>query len=250
MFRVVFLLIVATFLSACGGGKINELDVSVKTLTIFSDDAGVAKANVEGGGKLYVIMPNVVAEVAASPTAISVGPNNILEYPIVDRAYGYNIRQGAEGVYNVLIAEKIGSEAGTIIYMFNDFEDALTVAVPPLNGSPAGSHTYTGLYTVGQRGTGWAEQGDLTLKVNFGTQSFDITGISGDTTLDGSGFLENSTGSISSSSLMFHDVDWGFYSATTIGNLGGDNASDVGGVWYTNDSDGDPDFAGGYTGNR
>ena len=250
MFRVVVLSLAAISLSACGGGKISEADVSVRTLTIFSDDAGVAKVNVEGGGKLYVIMPNVVAEVAALPETLTIGPNDTLEYPIVSRASGYNIRQGAAGDYNLLIAEEIGSEVSSIVYLYNDFEDALMVGVRPLNGSPAGSHTYTGLYTVGQRGTGWSELGDLTLKVNFGTQSFDITGISADTSLSGSGYLEKSTGSISSNNLVFTDVDFGNYSATTIGNLGGDNASEVGGVWYTNDSDGDPDFAGSYSGNR
>lgn len=236
-------------LSACGGGG-GGIDLEFQTLTIFSDAAGVAKGTAANGEKMYYIAPNIVADVAASNAAGPQDPVNILDYPIVDREAGYNIRQGAIDGYNVLVAEKIGTEEGSVIYLYNNFEDALAVAAAPLNGVPSGTHTYSGLYVVGQRGTGWAEMGDFTLAANLDNQTFTITGSSADTSLTGSGYLETSTGSVSSSSLVFTDVDFGSYTATTIGTLGGNNAAEVVGLWYTNDADGDPDFAGGYSGSR
>jgi len=238
-------------LSACGGGG-GSVDLDFKTMTIFSDGAGIAKGTAANGGKLYYMAPNIVADVAASNAAGPVESVNILDYPIVDRAAGYNIRQGADDQLgmNVLVAEKIGTGEGSVVYLYDNFQDALAVAAAPLNGVPSGTHTYTGLYVVGQRGTGWAEMGDFTLAANLDNQTFSISGSSADTSLTGSGYLETSTGSVSSSSLVFADVDFGSYTATTIGTLGGDNAADVVGLWYTNDADADPDFAGGYSGSR
>lgn len=237
-------------LSACGGGGGGEVELDFKTLTIFSDNAGIAKGTAANAGKMYYMAPNIVADVAASNAAGPQDPVNILDFPIVDRAAGYNIRQGAIEGLNVLVAEKIGTEEGSVIYLYDNSQDALAVAAHPLKSVPSGTHTYSGLYVVGQRGTGWAEMGDMTLTANMDAQTFTILGTSADTSLSGSGYLETSTGSVSSSSLAFTDVDFGTYSATTIGTLGGDNAGEVVGLWYTNDSDGDPDFAGGYSGTR
>mgnify|MGYP000451085455 CR=1 FL=1 len=117
-------------------------------------------------------------------------------------------------------------------------------------GNPSGSHTYSGLYAVGQRGTGRAETGSVTLKANFNSGTFSINATSDDTSLRGSGFVEVSSGQVSGSNLVFTDVNYGFYAATTMGLIGGANGSEIVGIWYTNENDGDPDFAGGYAATR
>jgi hypothetical protein len=66
--------------------------------------------------------------------------------------------------------------------------------------------------------------------------------------LNGSGFIDASTGRISSGNLTFTSPSSTTYGASTFGNLTGSGASDVSGVYYTNDTN--PDYSGAYAGTK
>ena len=248
MYRFALVSCLGLSLSACGGGGTSSY--SFNTLTIFTDNAGVASGTRSDGTRLYYIAPNIVADVAASNAAGPAAQLDISSFPIVSRQQGYNLRQGAIEGMNVVIAEKVGTEKASIAYLYNNYQDALAVGTSSLVGNPSGSHTYSGLYAVGQRGTGWAETGSVTLQANFNSGTFSIDATSDDTSLKGSGYVEVSSGQVSGSNLVFTDVDYGSYAATTMGLIGGESGSEIVGIWYTNESDGDPDFAGGYAATR
>lgn len=249
MYRFLLMLCAVLSLSACGGGETSS--VSFQTLTIFTDNAGIASGKGSDGTRMYYMAPNIVADVAGSNASDS-SPNqvDVSSFPIISREQGYNLRQGAIDGVNIVIAEKIGTDKASIAYLYDNYQDALAVGTAPLVGTPSGSHTYNGLYVVGQRGTGWAEYGAVTLQADFNSGTFSINASSDDTSLSGSGFIEVSSGQVSGSNLVFNDVDYGTYDATTLGLIGGANGSEIVGLWYTNESDGNPDFAGGYATSR
>lgn len=236
--------ILALTVSGCGGSTTGT--TSFQTMTVFSDDAGVAKGTRTDGRRMYYMAPNIVTDVAVSNES-GPSPSNldISSFPIVQREQGYNLRQGAIDGFNVIIAEKIGSDKASIASLYDNSTNALAVSTGALTGNPTGTQTYRGLYVVGQRATNWAETGSVTLEANFDSGSFSINASSDDTTLSGSGFVEVSSGQVSASNLQF-TLDSGSYSATTLGLIGGADGSEIVGLWYTNDSDRDPDFAGGF----
>ena len=238
---------IALSLAACGGSS-DQWGFS--TQRIFSDNAGIAKGYTDSGYKVYAIMPNVVAEVAAVSSSGPSDPEEITDYSIIAQVDGYNIREGVLNGRTVLFAEEIGSEVAAMAYMYDNTAAALAVYARPLTNMPNGSQTYSGLYFVGHRASGWTELGSMDLNVNFNSETFTISAQSDDTTLSGSGFLEASTGTISGSNLAFFDVDNGNYSASALGAIGGNNASEIGALWYTNDTDGNPDFVGGIHGTK
>ena len=244
MYRLALIPCLAMSLSACGGGSTGSF--SFQTLTIFTDDAGIASGTNSDGTRLYYIAPDIVTDVALSNASGPATAVDVSSFPILSREQGYNLRQGAIDGYNVVIAEKIGTDSASMVYLYNNFADALAVSTGSLTGTPSGIHSYRGLYAAGKRDTGWAETGSVTLQANFNSGTFAINASSDDTTLSGSGFVEVSTGQVSGSNLLFTDVDYGSYAASTMGLIGGADGSEIVGLWYTTESDGDPDFAGGY----
>ena len=245
MYRFAVIPCLALSLSACGGSSTGT--TSFQTLTIFTDDAGIASGTRNDGLRMYYMAPDIVTDVALSNAS---GPSttavDLASLPIMSREQGYNLRQGAIDGYNVVVAEKIGSSEASMAFLYNNYVDALAVSTPALSGMPSGNHTYRGLYAVGQRGTGWAETGSVSLQANFNSGTFSINASSDDTTLSGTGFVDANSGQISGSNLLFTDVDFGSYAASTMGLIGGADGSEIVGLWYTTESDGDPDFAGGY----
>lgn len=251
-YKSLFPLLAAGFVTACGGGTevdIEEPNIEWRSLKVFSDQSGVGSAKNEDGSEMLFILPNIAAEVEAGNERGNVESIDITEYPISVQYLGYNIREGAEDGLNVVIAELIGSEEASMAYLYDDTDSALFTYTRDFQDLPSGTATYTGIYTVGARGTDWTELGTLTFSANFDAGSYSIQGISDDTLLQGNGLIDLSSGRISGANLTFTDVDMGTYSATTVGSFGGANSSELAGVWYTNESN-DPDFAGGYHATR
>lgn len=237
-----------SFVSACGGATTSD-SVSFQTLSVFSDGAGVARGTNGQGGELYYIAPNIVADVAASNASGPVDRIDINDYPVMSQSAGYNIRQGVLEGATVLVAERIGSGSAQLIYIFDNSFSVIAAGVQsqPRN-MPTGSHTYNGIYGVGLRDGGFAELGTAAMTANFTNGTFTLSASSTDTSLSGSGFIDVSNGRISGGTLAFTDVDFGSYTATTYGSIGGANGTEAAGVWHTNDND--PDFAGAYAVSR
>jgi hypothetical protein len=254
MSNKVFLLLSACVLAGCGGsstGGSSSGSANFTTLTVFGDGAGVARGT-SGSAEFVYIAPNIVADVAASNAAGSSTPVDITQFPIISVSNGYNIRQGtvsSGGVtVNAIVAEKTGSGTAAIAYLYNNYGDAIAAGGGTYSSAPTGSHNYSGIYVAGGRYSSFAEIGSLSLTANFSANTFSINASSANSSLTGSGYIDASNGRISSGNLTFTAPNSSTYGATAIGNLTGSGATDVSGVFYTNDSN--PDYAGAYAGFR
>ena len=244
-----------SLLAACGGatgGSSGGGTISFNAIKIFSDNAGVARGVASSGGELVYIAPNIVADVAASNASGTSSSVDVTQYPIVSQSSGYNLRQGVmtdgSTSFNVVVAEKIGSSDASIAYLYNNSGDAIaTISGNPFSSAPSGSHTYSGLYFAGARNSNFSETGTMSLTANFSSNTFTINNASGSTSLTGSGFIDSANGRISSGTLTFNSPS-STYSASTVGNLSGSGATEVKGVFYTNDAN--PDYAGAFAGSR
>ena len=243
-----------SLLAACGGGSTTE-SVTATAIKIFSDGAGVARIVADSGTNLEMVMiaPSIVAEVANANTNgfDSSGNVDITQYPIISQSNGYNLRQGTmtEGSLsmNAIVAEKIGSGKSSIVYFWNNTQDAIATGSRAYTSAPVGNYTYSGLYFAGARGASFSEIGDLSLSANFTSNTFTINASGTSTSLTGAGFIDPSNGRISSAGLTFNSPS-SSYTASTIGNLSGVGSTDVVGVFYTNDAN--PDYAGAFAGSR
>jgi hypothetical protein len=245
-------------LSACGGGGGSSAPVvsapvsapvtfSGATIKVFEAEAGgagVGRVVSSEGQEMVIIAPNIVSQVA---NASSIDPDSSVDislYPIASVQNGYNYRTGTKDGVNVVVAEKIGTNRGSIVYLYDNSGDALATGATKPIAMPTGTLTYNGIYVVGNRGSNWKEVGSAAITANFGTNTFSLSATSTDTTLTGNGIIDNANGRISSNNLVFTDVVMGNYTASTAGNVGSSNGQDITGVWYTNDTA--PDFAGAY----
>ena len=231
-------------LSACGGGG-SSVSLNATTERVFQDGSGVASAKYEDGTVAYLLGPDIALEVAAVNQDNSVDRIDTSDYSIIQRLNGYTIRQGAEGNANVFVAENDSTGANSMVYVVNIYGDGLLVGTKPTSNLPSGTHTYSGLYTVGDRRVGGSDIGTATVTANFNNGSFDISAASSTTTLEGSGFLEPSNGNLSGTNFTFIDPVNTAYTASIIGKIGSRDGSDEAvGLWYTNDTN--PDFGGGF----
>jgi len=243
-----------SLLAACGGGSTGGStteSVTATAIKIFSDGAGVARIVADSGTNLEMVMiaPSIVAEVANANTNgfDSSGSVDVTQYPIISQSNGYNLRQGTSDGSNIIVAEKIGSGKSSIVYLWNNTQDAIATGSRTYTSAPVGNYTYSGLYFAGARGASFSEIGDLSLSANFTSNTFTINASGTSTSLTGAGFIDPSNGRISSAGLTFNSPS-STYTASTIGNLSGVASTDVVGVFYTNDAD--PDYAGAFAGSR
>lgn len=244
-------------LSACGGGGGSSTPgatpetfsgATIKVFTGEAGGAGVGRIVSSEGKEMVIIAPNIVSEVA---NASSINPDSSIDislYPIASVHVGYNYRTGVKDGVNVVVAEKIGTNKGSIVYLYDNSGDALaTGATKPIT-MPTGTAAYGGIYVVGNRGSNWKEVGTSTITANFDTNTFYLSATSANTSLNGNGTIDNANGRLSSSNLAFTQAVLGNYTASTVGNVGSSTGEDITGVWYTNDTA--PDFAGAYAATR
>lgn len=243
---------IIVLISGCGGGGSSSM-LSATAITIFNDNAGVGRVVDNSDGTEFVyIAPNIVADVNATNNSGAVTPVDVTQYPIVSQSNGYNLRQGTltqNGFsVNVIVAEKIGSGKASIAYIYDSSADAIAAGGGKYSSAPVGSHTYNGMYVAGGRYSSFAEIGSLSLTANFDSNRFTINGSSDSSSLTGTGFIDPTNGRISSAQLTFNSPYGTNYGATTMGNITGSGATDVSGVFYTNDTN--PDYSGAYAGSR
>lgn len=236
--------IIAFTLTACGGGG-STVGINATSARVFQDRSGVAKINYDNGLVAYALTPEVAASVAAANIDNSVERLDTSGFSIVSQAQGYTIRQGAVGGVNALVGENDTSGLNSMVYVFDNTGDALFVATKPTSNLPSGTHTYRGLYAVGDRRDGGADVGEATISADFTSGEFSISASSDFTSLNGDGFLETANGNLSGNNFVFVDSVDGTYSASIIGAVGTNGGSDEAvGIWHTNETN--PDFGGGF----
>ena len=258
--RLITVVVCLSFLTACGGSSGGSsttvsptpISYSGSTLKVFAAEAGgagVGRIIASNGKEMVMIAPNIVAEIAAANSVdLGGGAVDISTYPIAQVKHGYNVRTGVYSGFNVIATEKIGTNQASIVYFYNSTSDAIATGVTRPISMPSGTVSYNGIYVVGNRGSTWSESGAASINVDFNNNTFSLGAVSTDTTLSGTGAIDNANGRISSNNLSFTDAVMGNYTASTAGNIGSTNGENITGVWYTNDTA--PDFAGAYAVHR
>lgn len=232
-------------LSACGGGG-GELQANYSVVRAFSDGSGVGRAVGTSGDDtsiLYFISPEIVAAVNSansdtSTVAPDIDPQN---FPLISQRAGYDFRQGFLEGASVTVVAKTGEVDDTdniVAYFDISGESMIMAGVDALNGKPAGTYTYVGLYSVeDSRYVDWLEVGDLTLTANFDTETFSIDASSDSTSLSGSGYVDTNSGQLSSVALTLNDsFENETRDASLLGSVGGQNAATVAAIWHTNEN--------------
>lgn len=227
----------------------DPVTATFNVLSEWSDGVGVGKGNDSEGNKAYFISPYIV-DVVAEANQTETPPSDIdpESFPVMESLNGYDFREGFWEGANVIVAVPQSGNGGELVYLYDADYELIMAGISKLNGVPTGIFSYYGVYAVGLRYSDWREVGVVSLDANFSEETFVINGQSTDTSLTGVGSIDTSTGQISGSGFQFSDVYLGDYSASIVGGFGGDSASDVAGVFYTNDFN--HDFVGAFAGKR
>ena len=240
MLRNSLLLFFGFILTACGGGG-GSVTESYSTIRVFGDGAGVGRATSSAGVEAYFISPEIVETIyyANANADNQVTPDlNISDYPLVGQLGGYDFREGTvDGVPMTAVYKtgEPGDADSAVMYFLVDDTQLVFTSLNKLTGSPRGTYTFTGLYSVDDRFLDFTEIGDVILDANFSNGSFTINANSASTQLQGSGFLNTSSGQISSIDLNFTEPGVWAEKASILGSVGGRNATTVTGVWHTNE---------------
>ena len=251
LFQRVFLIVfccIPFVLMSCGGAGTSGSGLILSTSKVFNDGSGIATGSTSDGRKLIALAPSIVANINESNnSAFNLPEIDVNLYPIVGVSNGYNIRYIEEE--NAIIAEKIGSGIASIVYAEDITGDYMSTISYPVNSFPSGNFDYNGIFAqTSTSGKFEDEVGPVTLSANFENNTFSIIGQTDNSNLSGSGSINKSNGEILSENLSFEAPDGSNYSATTKGLFGKTNASEVSGIFYTNDQN--TDYIGTFSANR
>ena len=249
-YRTLLALPAVVLLAACGGGGDGLATANFTTLKAFSDGAGVARGVASDGTQMVVIGPDI-AEVVASANQNDPADLQFSDFAIVDTRPTAVIRQGTATVdgqvANITIVEDKGGEAGLIYMEIPGGGDAVFATGSAFGAAPNGSYTYNGVHIIGDRVFGDQQDGTFSLTADFNNQTFSYNGSTVSSSLSGSGTIDTVNGRFSSNTLN-SNVDGDTAFATMYGQLHGDSAQSVSGVFHTNESD--PSYAGAFVGSR
>lgn len=257
--QIAIILPTLAFLQACGGGSTGPAGfnqtptpASFRTLRQFSDGAGVGRAVDADGVEMVFISPDI-AEVVAEGNRTYNSPIDDIQFsdfPVVQRLAHSTVRQGTmtiEGeVANVTIIEDNGGDAG-ILYLDLGYADAVVATGTPYGTAPGGTFSYEGTHLIGDRYYGGIEDGTFTLTANFTSKTFSYAGSTVSSTLNGTGIIDTANGRFQSSNLT-SNVLGSVNSASMYGQLHGQSAQAVSGVFHTNEAD--PNYAGAFIGSQ
>lgn len=140
-------------------------------------------------------------------------------------------------------------EAILFAYIDPDFNVALVAQGLPLYGVPSGTHTYTGtLYVYSINASNY---GSFTLNADFSAETFTMTAATADATvsLTASGVIDKTEGTIGSSTATFTRSTVAG-TGSIYGNLHGDRAGSVSGVFHARDTGTTVNYTGGFVGSR
>ena len=250
----IILLMLSGLLSGCGAG-LQTSSNPFNVVSRFSDSAGVFKGVDAASGNTAVgISPDVVnviksANESSSGSVVGIDPSS---FALLSSNSLGKIRQGTMAAgdltANVTIYSNTSESASLILLGVPGIANILMARGTKLVGYPSGTYTYSGQHGAGRRVVGATpELGSFSLNANFNSGVFTYSGSTTNTSLTGSGVIDKTSGQIAGNSLTMRTPSR-TYSATMYGNLHGNNAADVSGVFHTNDTN--PDYAGGFVGSR
>ena len=240
-------------LAACNGSSTGG--ASYTTLKVFSDDAGVAKGVGSDGTQALVMAPDIalVVQAANDATQQDIANVRVSDFPVVQSlSTNANLRQGtitSSGVvFNATAIEDLGGEAGLILLEIPNQYSAAMATGTALTGTPVGTHSYNGTMTMGVRSVNPNQElGSFTMNANFNAGSYTFSGNTSNNSLSGSGVINAQSGTFNSNNLSA-STNGTSRTATMYGQLHGNAATSVSGVFHTNESS--ATYAGGFAGSR
>jgi hypothetical protein len=255
--KAILLLSSVGLVAACGGSSTinsNMANLSAAPVKVFSDGAGVASLSEADGPRLFIIVPDIGGFVKYANenggTDLS-GTSGSLEIVQVLPTNAY-LRQGAfesDGlVANITAVEDLGGDSIMMLATFPAGDIAIYAGGSALGSLPSGVHTYSGTLGMGRRsGNTQAELGSFTLSADFTNSSFSIQGLTNSYAVNGSGFINATSGRFTANSIDVTSTG-GRTTGSVYGNLHGNNAESVSGVLHTNEAN--PIHAGAFVGSR
>ena len=151
--------------------------------------------------------------------------------------------------HDVRLITEDEEEAFLYAYIDPDFNIALVAEGLPLDGVPSGLHTYTGtLYVFSNNASNY---GNFTLNADFSAETFTMTAATADATVSmtASGVIDKVAGTIGSSTATFTRSTVAGTGAI-YGNLHGDRAGSVSGIFHARDTGTTVNYTGGFVGSR
>ena len=242
-------------LAACGGSSTGSSVASYTALKVFSDGAGVGRGVDADGNQLLFISPDinqVVAE-ANRVTENDLANVQLSDFPVVEQlSTNANRRDGTftfNGVTaNVIAIEDLGGEAGIIYFEIPNTANLAMATGTKLGSLPSGNFLYAGTLVTGLRDIDpILENGSFQMTTNFDTGTFTFSGSTLSDTVNGSGFINTSSGQLSSNQITMNTSGEN-RSATMYGQFHGSSAQSVSGVFHSNESN--PAYAGAFVGSR
>jgi hypothetical protein len=248
-------IIALALLAACGGGGGSGV-ATYSAMKVFSNGDGVGRGVANDGTKLVFIAPDLAAVITSANSAtgqsvLDVQPSDI---PVVQRlSSNANLRQGAvivEGIAtNVTIVEDDGGDASLILFDIPNLASLGMAGGSALTGNPTGSHAYNGTMSMGVRSSGGAGQqlGAFSMSAHFNTETYSFVGTTQSHSLTGTGLIDIPSGRFSSNSM--NATTFGTSrGATMYGELHGNSANSVSGIFHTNESS--ATYSGGFVGTK
>jgi hypothetical protein len=253
-----FLALPAIFaLAACsgGGGGSSSPVASYSTLKVFSDGTGVGSGVAEDGSKVVFIAPEIAATVAEANdvTEQDIADINVSDFPVVQSLQtNANLREGTltvNGVTaNVTAVEDLGGEAGLVLLEIPNAASAGMATGSALTGNPVGTQTYSGTMTMGPRGVNSNQElGSFSMEADFDAETYTFSGTTNSNSVTGNGVIDIQSGTFSSNNLSAA-TNGTNRTATMYGQLHGNDAKSVSGVFHTNENS--ADYNGGFVGSR
>lgn len=163
-----------------------------------------------------------------------------------------NLREGTitiDGVAaNVTAIEDLGGEAGLVLAEVPNIASIGMATGTALTGNPVGNQTYSGTFLMGPRSVNANQElGSFDMTADFNNDTYSFSGQTTNNSLNGNGVIDVVDGEFRSNNLSA-TTSGTSRSATMYGQLHGNDAKSVSGVFHTNESS--ADYVGGFVGSK
>ncbi len=234
---------------------------NLTVLRTFDDDVGYAAGTDLSGARVIFASENITDVVAAANTGTQLSLLNLSvdEYLLFKKTSNSTFREGEvviEGVkYRVLVVQD-SREFANIYELYDSLVDTgyLVARGSPLGTIPVGQFNYTGtffeaLYDTSLRGDSVTNAfGTMAATLDFENSTFTLDGNTPNISLTADGAIDNSKGLFSSNTATIEDYGTS-KSGRVVGQLHGQSAETISGIWYVDTVTGD-DSGGGFVGTQ